>query len=105
MNLTGHDLVLGGPNGIVIPAELRRARVQASYRAIDMLDVEGTKIPIIVPYDREVINLPEPQNNVLYVVSNLLAERFRRQDLLAPARVSRDRNGKVIFARALMRYE
>jgi hypothetical protein len=52
----------------------------------------------------QVVDLPEPQDDTLYIVSRAVAEAARdRDDLVVPDNVIRDDQGRVIACRALAR--
>ncbi len=53
----------------------------------------------------ECVNLPPPQENILYIVSSYIAKAFpQREDLVVPHLV-RDKNGKVLGASMLTRHK
>lgn len=54
----------------------------------------------------EIVGLPEPQNNVMYIVSRplaqaLIAKGIKRDDVLITGRLIRDGSGRIIGAEGL----
>lgn len=97
INLTQHDLtiVLENGDGLVLPASGEVARVTFSTQQVDKID----GIPIFkTVYEPEVIGLPEPQDNVIYIASSMAAQTVKRKDVLAPTKLIRDDDGQVIAA-------
>lgn len=47
----------------------------------------------------EVTGLPEPEDGVLYIVSMMVLEACRREDLIAPVDMVRDNTGRIIGCR------
>lgn len=106
MNLTGHPLVLGrNARSLRKFRSEGRVRVSARYEEIGTVRLgDGVYIPVLELHNGEVYSLPEPQEGVIYVVSGLVAGRIRREDVMGPAKLSRTTDGRVEYARALMRY-
>ena len=70
--------------------------VTATYAITDDSGVEHT-ITREAPVFGEVVDLPEPQEGVLYIVSMLVAARaVGRNDLVSPGRQLRNEAGQVI---------
>lgn len=111
VNLTGHRLALGDEDGIVGYASRGRVRVDTKYRTLRHVELAnengtltGVEVPLLELANGDVASLPQPVRGVLYVVSGLVASRVQRDDVVAPVRFSRGADGKVDFARALLRY-
>lgn len=107
VNLTGHPLVLGSARNNVRYRSEGRLRLDTHYGEEDLLVLDDSgrvTVPLLIllngEHSRE---LPEPQDNTLYVVSGLVAGRVKRPDVVAPARIHRE-GGKAMYARALLRY-
>lgn len=60
-------------------------------------------IPILEITERQIIGLPEPDNEHFYVVSGVVAAAARRDDVLCPGRMIRGEGGKIIGCGALIR--
>ena len=59
------------------------------------MEVEG--IPIFIRSGQNVVNLPEPEEGRLLIVTSYVREALpARKDLISPAKFIRDTNGVVI---------
>ena len=104
VNKTPHPITLVLEDGAKITLEpvLPTPRVSSSsvktanYVITDDSGVEHT-ITREAPVFGEVVDLPEPQEGVLYIVSMLVAARAQnRTDLVSPGRQLRNEAGQVI---------
>lgn len=102
-NLTPHDvnLVLPDETIFTIPASGVVARVGCHLEQIWVLG----NIPIVkTVFDTVVTDLPEPQVGVIYLTSTLVAQAVPdRADVLVPADLRRDAEGRIIGCGALQR--
>lgn len=95
VNLTPHTINV---QGTVLPSE-GVARLESCEVLLDELDFDG--VPFAVPLYRqkygEVTGLPEPQPLTVFIVSALVANALKgkRSDLVYPARLVRDAQGRV----------
>lgn len=109
VNLTPHPVQIWDvdKNVIVIPAELMPARciekvydrklIKADFNYSDGNDVQVVKLSYT-----DVSYLPDPEDNVMYIVSVLVAQaRPDRDDLLVPYDLVRNDNGSIMGCRAL----
>lgn len=84
INLTPHKVDICDKNGKIIKTYERSgkiARLGISYEQIE--DVDG--VPVTVRQISRVVNLPEPEEGVMYIVSNYVLDYCsERTDLLAP---------------------
>ena len=109
VNKTPHVLNLVTEDGAKISLEpvLPTPRVSSSSvntASYVVTDSDGVKHEIMreAPVFGEVVDLPEPQEGVLYVVSMLVAARAaNRTDLVSPGRQIRNEAGQVIGCGAL----
>lgn len=87
VNLTPHALTIYAPNGVLdIPASGTLARVRSTIEVIG----EVIGVPVIRPEFQDVAGLPEPQEGITYLVSNIILTALRsrgihRRDVVAPA--------------------
>lgn len=92
INLTPHPITMhDGGNAVTIPASGTVARV--ATRSVEMHQIEAA--PGVSPMLQttsfgEVVDLPEPQADTFYIVSNMVLSALReqgstRQDVIAPA--------------------
>lgn len=109
VNLTGHPLRLGTETSNLRFRSGGKVRLDTHYRVDERVVVESEDGSISVPILRITPGrddeIPDPEDGVLYVVSGLVGGRVGRADVVSPAQVHKDENGRVKFARALLRYE
>ena len=104
VNKTPHPITLVLEDGAKITLEpvLPTPRVSSSSVKTAnyvVTDSDGVKHEIMreAPVFGEVVDLPEPQEGVLYIVSMLVAARAsNRTDLVSPGRQLRNEAGQVI---------
>ena len=88
------------PSGTVARCKVDRKEVDSFM----VQDVDGWDItvPITATKFGEVEGLPEPQDGIIYIVSNLVAQAVPdREDVFFPDDIVRDEHGNVIGCRAL----
>lgn len=112
VNLTPHDIVISNdymnikfpPSGIV-------ARIETTYeQKLIPYEVDyGVTfyIPCQITPRVKVVNLPEPKEGVIYIVSNYVAQVVKRNDLVAPLTdntAERDEDGNIKSVKAFQSY-
>ena len=103
MNLTPHELTfIGSDRNIIarVPPSGTVARVASTSKRID--DFDG--IPVFSTEFGEVAELPDPEEDTVYVASTLVAQaaaRMGRTDVYSPAEAVRDEQGRVVGCRGL----
>lgn len=99
VNLTPHDINIVTENGnINIPTSGIIARCSVNRETVDFIN----GIPINRTVFGKVENLPEPQENTIYIVSSLVGQAASdRTDVFIPDDVVRDEQGKIIGCKAL----
>lgn len=99
VNLTPHELVIHTDDGnppIRVPASGQVARVTEAREHLNPV-VMGVEVPVTRASYGAVEGLPEPQKNVIYVVSALVLQRVTgRNDVFAPGPAIRDDQGRII---------
>lgn len=104
INLTPHAITLVNEDGTVrevVQPSGALARVAAHDEVVDSI---GGGFPVVSTVYGEVEGLPEPSDDVIYIVSALVAQRVHgRRDVLVPARTVRDDKGRIIGCKALAR--
>lgn len=94
INLTPHEIKLN--TGETFPPSGKIARVSVKFDLADM--VEG--IPTYRKAKGDVENIPEPKNNIRYIVSGMVFEAANRRDVIAPLTghpdVVRNEKGHII---------
>lgn len=108
VNLTPHPITLirGGRSVTILPsgqvARCVEMTVPVGVVAVDGLD--GDDVPLVARQYGPLEGLPAPQAGTVYVVSALAAQAAwatGRTDVVAPADLVRDHEGRVIGATAL----
>ena len=108
-NLTPHDIHIRDenfkPDGIkIIPKDpvLPVPRLETKYSAGGLINNEIVLNQLEYGYARD---MPEQENNTLFIVSRMIAERLSavRTDLVFADQFIRDENGRVIAAKCLCR--
>jgi hypothetical protein len=98
INLTPHAVKLN--SGVEFPASGTIARVTSSFTAFD----EDGVAKVVFG---EVQNLPEPAENILYIVSALVLAASKRADLVAPAtghpEAVRNEKGQIVSVPGFVR--
>lgn len=90
MDSEGKEILTLEPSGICPRCSVERKKVG---------DING--IPINKSVFGDVYDLPSPQPDTIYIVSRVVAEAARREDLYIVDDAVRDENGKIIGCRAL----
>jgi len=105
VNLTPHEIVLmPAPGGeIHIPPSGTVARCETCREAKGVVGVCGTLIPINRTTFGAITGLPDPAPDTLYIVSAVVAQAARRDDVVIVDDAVRDEAGRIIGARALAR--
>ena len=100
LNLTPHAIVLGG---VTIPPTGQVARVEmAETETGTGPDGQTGHVAVIVQRPGRVLDLPDAEAGVTYLVSQMVAVALpARRDLYFPARMVRDTAGRVVGATAL----
>jgi hypothetical protein len=113
VNLTPHDVTLVDSNGmkLVFKSSGTVARVLLNT---DVTTIEAEVAPgiiLTVPLKRttgsQVVNLPEPQEGVMYIVSYMLANHVKRTDVIAPLTdesATRDDNRNILGVRSFQTF-
>ena len=108
-NLTPHALNVRAMDGstLVIPPDARGvARVVYDRLPPEQMSIAGHEISISVAGSpREIIGLPEPEEDVVLIVAKAVADAApaQRGDLMSPGRLIRDEDGNVLGCDGLTR--
>lgn len=100
VNCTPHPLTLIRTDGsrLILPKGEIVPRLTQS--TVDIGSIDGIRLTETV--FGETTNLPEPQDNTVYIVSRLvLSANPYRQDLAVPNDLVRDENGQIIGCESL----
>lgn len=105
INLTPHDINIlkEGKTILVLPRSGTIARVIEHNTQADALNIDGVAVPMQIKDYGTPIDLPDPVDNVYYVVSLLTAQTSGRQDLLIVADSVRNEQGQIIGCTGLAR--
>lgn len=108
INLTPHPITIKTTTGeyITIPPSGKIARIISSNASSYDVDINGITVSYVHPGDETIVDLPEPQEGVFYIVSSLVLNYLRnsnsnRKDVLSPGTgtkdgVIRDERGNII---------
>jgi len=100
INLTPHPINL--PAGTIQP-EGQVARVAVSYALPRHIDAEGLGcVKLVRPTYGDVTNLPDPKPETMFIVSGMVQQACPdRDDLVVPAELVRDDQGRIVGANSL----
>jgi hypothetical protein len=117
INLTPHQLNIYDPSGEAVilsipppPAGTPIPRVSIRAETVGTINVNGISIPVRKIVYGDVENLPQPEEDTIYVVSTfvilaLKEKGIERKDLLSPDTnpdsVIRDKDGRVLGVKYL----
>ena len=103
INKTPHSVEIVNGDGVVIlsiPSDGQPIRL--ATKTVAQSDIEG--IPTSITEFGECIGLPEFQEGTWYIVSQLIKAAFpNRKDLLVPAEMVRNKDGKILGCKSLGR--
>ncbi len=103
INLTPHAITFVDDNDkpiLIVEPSGNLARVSVRTEHVGSIN----NIPITVSVFGEVEGLPDPNNDTIFLVSSLVAQRVRnRDDVFIPNESVRDLNGRIIGCRSLGR--
>lgn len=110
VNLTPHPVTLKvGDQEIVIQPTKPSARVSTIENVVGTVNYENLDIPIVESGYGDVMDLPEPAEDTIYITSLIVAQRAvaaGRLDVVAPDTGStavRDAQGKILAVTRLVR--
>ena len=108
--MTPHALQLhgvcidGNPVVYEVPASGSLARLAVSREVRFPVTVDGISLPCCCPKMGAITGLPPPVDGVIIVVSALVADAAKRDDVMSPGELVRDANGVIVGARGLCSY-
>jgi hypothetical protein len=106
VNLTPHELTFHVDGQLVaLPPSGEVARCSTTEEVVGHVEVDGVMVPVVSTKFGEVIGLPEPKPDTVYVVSALVASAVRRRDVLSPGSLVRDKEGRVVGAASFVLQE
>lgn len=97
VNLTPHEINIVGEHNMNIPPSGQLARVAEMTETIG--NVNG--IPLIHKTFGKVEGLSEPQPDTVFIVSLLVAQAVRREDVITIGETVRNDKGQVVGAKSL----
>ena len=102
INLTPHDVSIYTEDRKIIKTYAYSGQIARLAQRAEVVDyIDG--IPIKVSRNRRITGLPEPQEGVLYIVSDIVLNCCRhRTDLIAPGSKIYDDNRRVIGCTSFM---
>lgn len=100
INLTPHQIRIPLGGGVLVFEESGQcARIETCVE--EGLPIMG--VPIVLVNHGEITGLPEPEEGVGYIVSQMVARHAGRDDLFYPTGLMRDKSGRVTAAAKLAR--
>jgi hypothetical protein len=103
LNATPHPItLLLGDTSIVLPPSGIVTRISTVRECVDVLPLAGQELPLNVVKSGKTLDLPEPREDVVVIVSRMVAHAHpSRRDLFFPDGLERDESGSVIGCHAL----
>lgn len=103
VNLTPHSInLLVDDKEIVIPPSGTIARAATERRQIDTIQIDGVDISVNKTVFGDVVGLPDPKPDTIFVVSMLVAQAVpHRDDVFIVDDTVRDDEGRIVGAKAL----
>lgn len=101
INLTPHEIKIVGADGKVIQSFPSEGVVRCQVTRQQAGEVNG--IPVNRTIFGDVEGLPEQQEGIVYIVSALVAQATKRDDVLIPDDAVRDEQGRIIGCKAFAR--
>lgn len=100
VNLTPHPITILGADGEkvreILPSGQGSPRAEEKHKFI--LEAEGVQV---TQKEWGTVNLPEPQEDVLYIVSAVIAQAAReRKDLIVPNTIREQGTGRILGCRS-----
>lgn len=96
VNLTPHSINFLGneikPSGTIARCD----------EVVERLDTSIPQVRITMGHPE---NVPMPCQGTIYIASRLVAEKLKRADVMSPAELVRDEQGRVIGCSALARFD
>lgn len=104
VNLTPHALhvILDDDRLLTIPSA-GLARAGNGRRQIGTIESDGYTIPLYHTTFGAITGLPDPAPDTVYLVSNIVAQAVRRDDVLIVDDMVRDGEGRILGCRAFAR--
>ena len=111
INLTPHTLLIrcmqDGKHGTLVsvaPDPRGAARVESFFEGARAIAHHGETIVVARQRFGDVVNLPDPAHDTMYIVSALVKSHpavRERDDVVYPVEFERDTKGNIVCARAL----
>jgi hypothetical protein len=104
VNLTPHPLhvIVGETTHTILPTA-PPARADVTREQIGTIDAGAFHVPLFRTTFGAITGLPEPEEGVVYLVSNIVAQAVRRDDVLIVDDMVRDGEGRILGCRAFAR--
>nr|MBN1228859.1 hypothetical protein [Anaerolineae bacterium] len=99
INLTPHEITVVSSDGEIVRTFAPTgvvARVDQMDVSVGKLTVGQTLVPLVRSIYGDVINLPDPAPETLYIVSKMTMDASDREDLISPGRMVRGEDGKPL---------
>ena len=103
VNLTPHAVNVYGQDGKTLLASIQPTAPAARCKQEAVCCGRVGGVPVYRMEFGDVENLPEPQEETVYIVSRLVAAAVRRADVFCPGAAVRDEDGRVVGCIGLSR--
>lgn len=88
INKTNHKVTILDASGNEVTTYIpkgKAARIVSDFAYVDMLQINGTMVPLSEPYSRKCTGLPPEKEGVIFIVSTVVREFHKnRKDLISP---------------------
>ena len=103
VNLTPHSInLLVDDKEIIIPPSGTIARAATQRKQIGAIKIDGVDVPVNKTVFGDVVGLPDPKPDTIFVVSMLVAQAVpHREDVFIVDDTVRDDEGRIVGAKAL----
>jgi hypothetical protein len=99
VNCTPHTPNIIAISGEVVTVQPSGTVARVKSSRVEIYQIDGIVIEMVA-YG-EVENLPEPADDTVYIVSMLVAQRAKREDIFSPGELVRDESGQPIGCKGL----
>lgn len=98
-NMTPHDINIVGLDGAVKKTYPSDGLIRLSTKTVEVGEEDGVRLTRTVFGEPE--GLPKQEAGTYLIVSQLVKSALQRADLVVPAEMVRDENGRIVGCRSL----
>ena len=108
VNLTPHTITIRTADStITVPPSGTVARCAVASAVAQYINVDGVEVAVNATHFGDIVNLPDPADDTIYITSTLIAQRAQRADVLAPdtgASAIRNDAGQIVAVTAMQKF-